>query len=449
MSIVTRSMRLAALALATTLTLTACAADEEPETNGPATEDASAEADGGEEPADDPDDDTSADAAPDEEVEIEYFTFSAAPDHVETLDAIVDGFEAENPGITVDVQTAPFDEYFTRLQTRIAGGDAPDTFELNYENFVSFAASGALLDPTAAAPDAVDPDVFYPEAFTAFSHDGVQYGLPASFSNVVLFYNQDLFDEAGLDYPDDSWSWEDEHEAAEELNDPDAGVWGTFQPVSFFEYFKVLEQNGGEFFDADGEVAFDSPEGIEAAEWLLDKVGDVMPSEADMGGQDDGGMFGSGELAMWHSGIWMFGSLEDADFEWDIAVEPGNATNASHFFANGIVASEDTDHPEESVRWLQHLAGSETAVDARLDASWELPAVADLELLSPYLEQSPPQNRQAVFDSLEAVVLPPVIEEQQQMQDAVDQALERAQLDQLSAEEAVQNAADEVRSLLD
>ncbi len=447
MSIVTRSTKVAAFALAAALALSACAAEEDPAIEGASADaDATEEAEesDGEEPAE-----TAPEAALDEEVEIEYFTFSAAPDHLGTLQTIVDGFEADNPGVTVDVQTAPFDEYFTRLQTRIAGGDAPDTFELNYENFVSFAASGALLDPTAAAPDAVDPDVFYPEAFTAFSYDDVQYGLPASFSNVVLFYNKDLFDAAGVDYPDASWTWEDERAAAEELTDPDAGVWGSFQPVSFFEYFKVLAQNGGEFFDADGEVAFDSPEGVEAAEWLLDKVGDVMPSEADMGGQDDGGMFASGQLAMWHSGIWMFGGLADTDFEWDIAVEPGNATNASHFFANGIVASATTDHADASVRWLQYLAGSETAVEARLDASWELPAVADLDLLAPYLEQSPPANRQAVFDSLESVVLPPVIERQQQMQDAVGQALERAQLGQLSAEEAVQNAADEVRALLD
>jgi multiple sugar transport system substrate-binding protein len=350
--------------------------------------------------------------------------------------------------VTIEVQTAPFDEYFTRLQTRIAGGDAPDTFELNYENFVSFAASGALLDPSAAAPDALDPEVFYPEAFAAFQHDGVQYGLPASFSNVVLFYNKDLFDAAGVDYPDASWTWDDERRAAEALTDPDAGVWGSFQPVSFFEYFKVLAQNGGRFFDDDGEVAFDSPEGVEAAEWLLDKVGGVMPSEADMGGQDDGGMFASGQLAMWHSGIWMFGGLADADFAWDIAVEPGNVTNASHFFANGVVASATTEHPDASVRWLQYLAGSETTVDARLAASWELPAVADLDLLGPYLEQGSPANRQAVFDSLESVVLPPVIERQQQMQDAIGQALERALLGQLTAEEAVQTAADEVRGLL-
>jgi multiple sugar transport system substrate-binding protein len=429
-----RTGRLLGAALAGALVLTACGGADDTAT------------------ATDPDPVDAEGAAATDEAEdgitLEYFTFSAAPDHLDTLQTMVDAFEAEHDGITIEVTTAAFDEYFTRLQTRVAGGQAPDTFELNYENFVSYAGAEALLDPTEAAPEAIDPSRFYPEALDAFQRDGVQYGLPISFSNVVLYYNEDLFDAAGLDHPDASWTWEDELAAAEALTDADAKVWGTFQPVSFFEFFKVLVQNGGEFFDADGEVAFDSPEGIAAAEWLLDKVGTVQPTEAEMGGQDDGAMFASGQLAMWHTGIWMFGSLADVDFSWDIAVEPGNITNASHFFANGVVASATTEHPEAAALWMQHLAGSDASVEARLAASWELPPVADTSLLSPYLDQSPPANRIAVFDSLESVVVPPVIERQQEMQDAVGQALEQAQLGQLSVEDAIAQAADQVRALL-
>jgi multiple sugar transport system substrate-binding protein len=428
--------RLLSAALAGALLLTACGGGDQ---GASETDDDSVDADSAAA--------TDADAVSEGGVTIEYFTFSAAPDHLETLQAMVDAFEAENDDITIEVTTAAYDEYFTRLQTRVAGGQAPDTFELNYENFVSYAGAGALLDPTDAAPEAIDPSRFYPEALEAFQRDGIQYGLPISFSNVVLYYNQDLFDAAGLDYPDASWTWEDELAAAEALTDADAKVWGTFQPVSFFEYFKVLVQNGGEFFDASGDVAFDSPEGVEAAAWLLDKVGSVQPTEADMGGQDDGAMFASGQLAMWHTGIWMFGSLADADFSWDIAVEPGNVTNASHFFANGVVASATTEHPEAAARWMQHLAGSEASVEARLAASWELPPVADTSLLSPYLDQAPPANRIAVFDSLESVVVPPVIERQQEMQDAVGHALEQALLGQLTVEDAITQAADEVRAL--
>ncbi len=394
-------------------------------------------------------DESSEPTASGEDVTLTYFTFSAAPDHLEDLDTIVSAFEAENPNVTIDVQTASYDDYFTQLQTRVAGGDAPDTFELNYENFVTYAEAGTLLDLTAAAGDTLDPSVFYPRAYEVFAQDGTQYGLPETFSNVVLFYNKELFDAAGLDYPTADWTWEDEQAAAEALTDADAGVWGTFQPVSFFEYFKVLAQNGGDFFTEDGsDVAFDTPEGVEAAEWLLNKVGTIMPTEADMGGQDDATMFKSGQLAMWHNGIWQFAGMADAPFEWDIVVEPGNTEDASHFFANAVVASSGTDHPAEATAWLQFMAASETAVQTRLASDWELPAVADTSLFDSWLEVTPPANRQAVFDSLDAVVVPPVIAEQARLQDAVDSALEQARLGQIDAATAIAQAAADIRELL-
>jgi ABC-type glycerol-3-phosphate transport system substrate-binding protein len=88
-------------------------------------------------------------AAAQDTTTIRYFTFSAAPDHVEDLDTIVQAFQAENPTIQVSVETAPFADYFTLLQAGIASGDAPDVFELNYENFVTYATIRAHWKPSA------------------------------------------------------------------------------------------------------------------------------------------------------------------------------------------------------------------------------------------------------------------------------------------------------------
>lgn len=444
----TRSRRPAWLSMLLTLALlvAACSSDtiDDSDAAQPAADD---------DVDDDGDDETDADTAAGDDADqitLEFFNFTAGPDHEEKLDAIIAEFEAEHPHITIDARNAGFEEYFTQLQTRIAGGVGPDTFELNYENFVTYAASGSLLDLEAAAPGTIDPSVYFPGAYDAFDHEGVQYGLPESFSVVVLYYNERLFDEAGLDYPDESWTWEDEQAAAEAITALGDDIWGVYQPTQFFEFYKALAQNGGEFFSADGsEATFNSPEGIEAASWLVDKVEDTMPSEAQRGGQGDDVLFQSGRLGMWHTGIWMFGVLADMEDPWDIAVEPGNTDRASHFFANAAVASATTDHPEEAAAWLQHLASSEVTVTQRLEGNWELPAVFDDSLLAPYLEQTPPANRQAVFDSLDAVVVPPVIERQQQLQDAVTSALESAVLGQVDVATALDQAAAEVNGLLE
>lgn len=389
---------------------------------------------------------TPADDGP---VTIEFFNFTAGADHEDQLQRIVDEFESQNPNITIKVQNAPYEEYFTSLKTRIAGNTAPDTFELNYENFVSFAASGALLDLETAAPDVVDPSVYFPKAYDAFNYDGAQLGLPESFSVVVLIYNKDLFDAAGLDYPTADWTWEDEEAAAEALTDASAGVFGEYQPVQFFEFYKSLAQSGGEFFNDDlTEATFNSAAGIEAAHHLVDKVGTTMPTEAQMNGIGDDVLFQQGKIAMWHNGIWQFNNLLDISSAWDIVVEPGNTQNASHFFANAGVASATTEHPVEAAKWLQFLASSETTVDIRLNEDWELPAVADEALLAPYLSITPPENRQAVFDSLDAVVVPPVIERQQELQDIVTLYLQKAVLGEMTVEEALDQAVAEVNALL-
>lgn len=375
---------------------------------------------------------------------VRYFTFSAAPDHEADLDRVVTAFEDANPDIDVQVETAPYDSYFTKLQTAVAGGTAPDTFELNYENFVTYAASDALaeLDDVDAAP-------FAPSLLEAFQHDSKQYGLPESFSNVVLFYNKDLFEKAGVAEPTSDWTWADEEAAAEKLTAK--GVYGDYQPVSFHEFYKALAQTGGSFLSEDGsEATFNSPEGEQAATWLISKMGTTMPTEKDgVGTPDyDSGLFKAGKLAMWHTGIWMFGAMADAPFEWDVAVEPGDVQKASAMFTNGVVVSADSDNTDAAQKWVEFLTGSQESAEMRVETSWELPPTSDEAVLAPYLEVTPPANRQAVFDSLDAPVLPPVIERQQEMQDAVSAELAEAAAGRKTVKQALADAEKAVNELL-
>ena len=217
-------------ALALTLALTACA-------QGSATRTDDAAASGG-------------------PVTVRYMNFSANGGHEKDLDAIKAAFESAYPDVKVQIETVPYDDYFTKLQTAVAGGTAADAFELNYENFVTYSSNGSL-----APLKTVDATAYKPSLLQAFSANGTQYGLPESFSNVVLFYNKDLFAKAGVDEPTADWTWADEQAAAEKLTDKKAGVWGDYQPISFFEYYKAVAQAGGEFLSADKKsAAFDRSE---------------------------------------------------------------------------------------------------------------------------------------------------------------------------------------------
>ncbi|HEU4948357.1 MAG TPA: sugar ABC transporter substrate-binding protein [Kribbella sp.] len=389
---------------------------------------------------------TKQEAAPDGKTVVRYMNFSANDGHEKDLTAIVNAFQTANPGITVQVETVPYANYFTKLQTAVAGGTAADAFELNYENFVTYAKNGSL----AELKD-VDSSVYKKSLYDAFTDGGRQFGVPESFSNVVLFYNKSLLKKAGVAEPTADWTWADEQAAAQKLTNKAQKVWGDYQPVSYNEFYKVLAQNGGEFLNADRtEATFNSPQGVAAAKFLIDKVGKTMPTEADGAGTPDfdSKLFKSGKLAMWHTGIWMFSAMADAPFDWDVVVEPGSTTKASAMFVNGLVVSAASKNQQAAQKWVTFLASSDETTRTRLATSWELPPVADEAKLAAYLEQPKPANREAVFSALEATVLPPVIERQQEMQDLVTQELTAAAAGRKPVEKALADAQTKVNGLL-
>ncbi len=380
-----------------------------------------------------------------QEVTLRYFTFSAAPDHLEELGAIISAFEAENPNISIEVSTAPFSDYFTLLQADVVGGDAPDVFELNYENFITYAANETLLNIDAYLSGEAP---YYPRALEAFQYEGEQLALPATFSTVLLFYNADLFDEAGVDYPTDEWTWADATEAAEAITALGDDVWGLFSPVQFWEFYKKAGQQGECFFFNEDmtESTLNSPACVETLEMMVSFMSDgYMPTQAQLSGVSDSELFLSGNLGMLVTGIWMFGAFADADFAWDVEIEPAINQSGHHFFANGVGVSASTRHPAEAALWAEFFTASQVTANIRVESAWELPALDQPEYFEAYLTQTPPANRQAVFMALESPITPPVIERQNEMQDAVNALIGQVVDGELSAQEAL----DEAKEILD
>lgn len=389
--------------------------------------------------------DASSSDAPAQETTITYSNFISNGGNEENLAKIVEAFESENPGIKVEVTTLPYADYFTALQTDIAAGTTADVFDIEYATYPTYQPAGLF-----APLEGIDTSVYRGDIAAAYQTDGVSYALPTSFSTVVLYYNADLFDAAGVEYPTADWTWDDVREAATKLTDEAAGVWGAYQPISFHEYYKVLDQAGGTFLNEDGSaVAFNSPEGIAAAKWLVEKPGTVMPTaEQGAGTPDfDSGLWNQGKLAMWYTGIWMFGSA--GEFTWDIVVEPGGAEKASAVFSNAVAVSANSANKEAAQKWAEYLSSSKTMVDTRLSSGWELPPISDDAELATYLEQGAPANRQAVFDSLNNIALPPTIgDNQAQMQDILGEQLNEAASGRISVEEALANAEQQINALL-
>ena len=118
---------------------------------------------------------------PQEDVEITYANFNASGGNEETLQKMYEAFHEEYPNITVNIETIGYDDYFTQMQTRVAGGTAPDCYELNIENFAAYANKGVLAELTG-----IDVSGYNETALNAFAVNGKQYNQKGIFAKGTM-----------------------------------------------------------------------------------------------------------------------------------------------------------------------------------------------------------------------------------------------------------------------
>ncbi|MGC9335616.1 MAG: ABC transporter substrate-binding protein, partial [Anaerolineae bacterium] len=159
----------------------------------------------------------------DEEITL-LWGFWGSPEEKASHERVAQAFMAEHPNIKFEYMFAPWDDYFTKLKTVWAGGDPtaiPDVLFL--WPTPSYATRGVLenLQPYVER-DNYDLDEYWPYLLDSARYEGDVYGLPRDIEAHALYYNKKLFDEAGVAYPTDDWTWDDLLAAAEKLTKVEA-----------------------------------------------------------------------------------------------------------------------------------------------------------------------------------------------------------------------------------
>lgn len=222
---------------------------------------------------------------PEEEITLTFWKASHG-DTDEDWRVILDKFEAENPGIKVESLIHPWEGWDERYGAAFAAGEPPDVSYMPDEFWPKFAEAGQLakLDELFADELAAMKDE-YPENFWALCfYKGNQYGVPFLFVAVQLFYNKDLFDEAGIPYPPSSkddpnfadWTWEKFVEVAQALTDPEKDQWGYAWSVNWRDnnfIYPFLWQAGADILDVEKNTnAFNNEAGLAAFKFMYDLV---------------------------------------------------------------------------------------------------------------------------------------------------------------------------------
>ena len=211
----------------------------------------------------------------------------------------VDKFEAENPGIKLNLEVISWNDVHQVVDTRIANNNAPDI--LNIDTFSEFVPDGLLMPVKDYCPEDLYND-FFPAFIAESVIDDTVWAVPDLASARALFYNVDLLKDAGVEVPTTWAELEDACQAIIDYYGGDVYPWGidmtTDEGQACFAYYAW--GNGGGFVDADGNWALNSPENVEAVNFAVGLVnkGFTNPNPATETRYDLQDMFAAGKLAM-------------------------------------------------------------------------------------------------------------------------------------------------------
>lgn len=301
---------------------------------------------------------------------VEFATWGGTED-LDIYEELINEFEAANPDVIVELIHIPSaGDYEQNLATLIAAGAAPDVFFINNISLPGFAAQGAFMPLERFATEEFLSD-FFPGHLDAFRHGGELMALPRDISNMVLFYNQDLFAEAGVAEPTAGWSFDDFMAAAQALTQDTDGDGNVDQFGFGYSTFYLFWQpwvwsNGGSFFSADhSEFTLNQGAGLEGLETYVGlRCGiNVAPTAEQAAERSAASMFASGDAAMIVDGRWRVAPLlsnEAVDFNWDVALFPeGPAGSVIGVDGSGWGISSTSNAPEAAWRFIEYVSSAE------------------------------------------------------------------------------------------
>jgi multiple sugar transport system substrate-binding protein len=277
-------------------------------------------------------------------------------------------FEEQNPSVDLRVEGTPdMQAYVTKMLLSHVAGTAPDVMRLDASSAAVFIENGVLLDLSSYI--AKDPefslDEYFPNVVDITRRGEAVYAIPVGFTPMVLYYNKDLFDAAGVEYPDGTWTYAEFLDAARRLTTED--VYG-FEFTNWMAmWILFLWNNGGDVLSADGTRAvgaFDSPECIEAVQFLHDMVNvhKAAPTKSQTAAMGVN-LFASGRAAMKIVGHWeLIDYVKDtATVRVDrigIAPPPSNLSRpVTVMYESGLAVMKNCKNPDLSWELIKYLSG--------------------------------------------------------------------------------------------
>lgn len=367
---------------------------------------------------------------------------------------LVAAFNKSQEAVVVELTHVPSPtEYRTRLVTEFAAGSPPDVTLMNYRRYASFAANGMLapLGPYVTESDQINLEDFYPAAIDAFMWQGELMCMPQNISSLVVYYNADLFDAAGLPYPSDKWTWDEFVQTAVSLTqdtnqDGVIDQFGLGIEPSLFRLAPFVWQNEGPLVDDEVQplrLTLTRPPSLAALQWFTDlhNVYHVVPGRVEEAAQDSESRFLAGTTAMYFNsrrGVPTYREIED--FTWDVAPLPNGKTSAGILHSDAYCLSQTAVNKEAAWQFIE-FANTNTGQTILAASGRTVPSRIAVAESDAFLDPGqPPSRAQVYLDNASVLRRVPVISTWQEVESVADEEIERAFYGDISAEEAARLA---------
>lgn len=341
------------------------------------------------------------------QITIQYSSWGSKSE-INILKPILDNFEKENPDIKIDFMHIP-QNYFQKLHLLFASNTAPDVVFINNIYLSVYANAGLLEDLTNT--DLINEN-FYKKALDAMTYKGKIYAIPRDISNLVIFYNKNIFDEKKIKYPDKNTTFNDFLIMSQKLTDKQKGIFGiSFEEDPIFYLPYLMSEGGGILSDDGNNIIINSKESQKAINFYSDLRNKyhVAPTNSETASLTMAQMFLQGKLAMHLSGRWLVPKYrEAAEFDWDIAPFP-KGTNGSivPLDASGWAISSKSKHKKEAMQLVKYLSSKES-LQKFSKSGLIVPARIDSANSKAFLDGNKPQNAEVFLDIIETSKPTPV-----------------------------------------
>jgi len=309
-------------------------------------------------------------------VTLEFWLRDTRPSNVEAMNKIVANFEQANPDIKINVVLTPWDTVEQKTMTAIAAGTLPDLAQLNQTGAADYGAKGVLLNLEDRVANWPRKSEVANISLSQAQYNGQYYGIPWFAGSNVMFYNKDLFVEAGIvDEAGEAKppvTWDEFLEYAQKLtkdtdNDGNIDQWGFVVrgnvsltiPVREF----MLAAGDGEWVDIKtNKVIVNSPKNLRGLQFYTDlyrKYKVVPPDTPSVDYVAEEQYFLSGKVAIMFNGPWNLGNMYESKINWDVALEPKSERHAAHIGGCPVGIFTTTKHPDEAWKFATYLVSDE------------------------------------------------------------------------------------------